>query len=148
MIQKNNNWEYNPYIPSTKSVLWTLFVRTLRKILFFRKWKNPMKYNVVRTIILCSTLQNIFIFLDIFARIKLLPSDFSKWFFYLEELSHWAISQIFINQKLWNLWRRLGERPYKNFLRCKICLRQENATSWFLSKSSWCIGGACESQTR
>ena len=42
----------------------TLFVRTLHKILFFRKRKKPMKYNVVRTIIFRSSLQETFIFLD------------------------------------------------------------------------------------
>ena len=96
MIQKNNNWEYNPCVPST----------TFHKILFFRKGKKPIKYNVVRTIIFCSTLQKIFIFLDLFEQIKFCRSAFQKLCLYLEELYRLVIPQKFINCELGKFWRR------------------------------------------
>ena len=101
------------------SISWTLFVRKLHKSLFFRKRKKPMKYNVVRSIIFCSTLQKIFIFLDIYDWIKLPLSAFRKWCLYHEELSHWEIPEKYKNWNPWKLWRRRAESSFKNFLRWK-----------------------------
>ena len=83
-----------------KSTSWNIFVRTLHKILFFRKIKKSMKYNVFRTIIFCSPPQNIFIFLCALEKIKFLWSTFRKRRFYFEELFHWYIPEKFINKKL------------------------------------------------
>ena len=83
---------------------WTLFVRSLHKIFFFRKKNKPMKYNLARTIIFCSSCQKIFIFLCDLEQIKLLQSAFQKWYFYLEEFFHWYIPKNGINQNCSYAW--------------------------------------------
>ena len=60
------------------------------------------------------------LFLCILEIIKFLLSDFRKWCFYIEKLSYWEIPKKFIDLKLWRL---SAERPYKIFLRWKICVK-------------------------
>ena len=75
MIQKNQNWKQNPYVPSIKNLSRKLFVLTLQKIFFCGKRNRTMKYNVVK-IFFCKS-ENMYIFMY-FGANGIVPKIFSK----------------------------------------------------------------------
>ena len=81
----------NSNVPSTKIFLMRYFCTYFAQNNFFGSVKKPMKYNIVRIIILCSKPHRIFIILGNFELIKFLPSAFQKWGLYLDKLAHCSV---------------------------------------------------------